>query len=410
MAIKVDPIQVVADMGSSHIRVSVGRYEEGQELEILACAISKMDTLKHGKIMDIAATAQNLRKTIDEAERQSGLEIRNVDVSFGGVQISAMNSEGNVKLSGLHVQDEEINEGIVQAKNKLYDADHEIIHALVQQYRIDGEDIPYCHYPRGMSAKEQLTVYLHVLRSDKRLLENLRLVVDEARVGLNSFVFSGLASSYAASTEEERELGICVMDIGAQTTDYMVWMNSIPVYSGGLPIGGEQVSGDLSAEYATPRWFAEMMKCEFGALSSTFIKEERIELPNTGAGASIRQVHADDVALTIRRRYAEIFRTLEHALSKQGMRQMCKQGLVLTGGAAQIPGLADFVTDTLHVPVRIAKPEHIKGLPDHLQHDPSMMATIGLLKLIYEPLNDRVEIKTSKQGIIQKFKNWLQYI
>lgn len=398
---KPDAIQAVIDAGSSQIRVIVAQKEENQPLEIIGCGVVNTVSIKNGLVSDIAATAKAVRQAIDEAEQQSGFEIRNVDAAIGGEQVSGMNSVADCAIPTGKIRSDEINRIVLQARQKISDENHQILHILEQQYQVDehsGIDEPI-----GMVA-DKLTAHLHILRVIKNNAENLKRAIEAAGIGINALVFSGLASSYAATTKEEREMGVCVLDIGAGTSNFMAWYEHRPLYSGGLNIGGEWVSSDLATTFTTPRQFAEMIKCQQGAIRLSMMKSEWVDLPSTGLRPS-RQVASADVVKVITARYEEIFAQLEKALHRQGMRRMSEGGLVLTGGAAQIPGLAAYVTEEFSIPVRIARPEQIVNLPDHLQYDPSMMTSLGMLKLLYEPIADHVWAKPPKKGIIARLSS-----
>lgn len=400
---KPDSIQAVADIGCSQIRASVAR-SDGSGMEIIGCGTVNAPSMKNGIITDIAATAAALRAAADEAERQSGFEIRNVDVALGGAQIAGINSAAESRIHDGRIRAEDTAELVQQARNRVSDDKHRLLHVLEQQFVVDE----HCGIttPVGMMA-DNLEAQLHVIRAQKNIAENLTQTVEAAGIGVNAIVSAGLASSIAASTAEERELGVCVLDIGAGTTDFMVWQQDCPLFSGGINVGGEQISSNLAVKFSTTRQFADMVKCQQGAVLMPLMKAAFVELPSTGLRAS-RQIPAQEAVALISESYMDLFADFEKAAHRHGMRQMSKGGFVLTGGAAQIPGLAAFVQESFGVPVRIAKPPQVQGLPDHLQHDAGMMSTLGMFKLLYEPIADYIWAKPAKPSIISQFKQFLK--
>ncbi len=398
---KIDPIQAVIDIGSSRLRVVIGEQTENQPLEIIGCGISNLAPLKHGLISDIGSTAEALHEAIREAERQSGVQVCNVDAAIGGAQVSGVNSDAATAIRHRLIRREDIDQILVRARDLARDDQHVFLHALEQQYIVDEHS--HIIDPQGMTA-DHLEVRLHVLRAERNGAENLRRVIESVGVGVNSLVFSGLASGYGATTPEERELGVCVLDIGAGTTDFIVWEDDTPRFSGSLNIGGELVSSDLATVLSTPRQFAEMLKCQHGTMIHEMVKSEYVDLPSTGFRPS-RQISSRELVDVIVTRYNEIFEMLEKALFRAGMRKMSEAGLVLTGGAAQMPGLANYASEAFSMPVRVARPPLLTGLSDHLQHDPGMMTSLGLLKLINQPLPDHVWVNEDKAGIIKRFKS-----
>ena len=400
---KIDPIQAVIDTGSARLRVTVATCEADRPLEILGCGVSNDVSCKHGLIADIAAAAEVINEAMIEAERQSGVQIRNVDASLGGPYVSGMNTDHVTALRKQPIDRADITRVLLEARQIAEDDKHELLHALEQAFIVDrhGE----IDDPEGMTA-DSLEVRLHVLRAERNVAENLRRAIETTGVGVNALVFSGLACAYAATNDEERELGVCTLDIGAGTTDFMVFQNNRPLYGGGLKIGGELVSSDIATVFSTPRQFAEILKCQQGATNIGLMKSSSIALPSTGLRPS-RQISSAKLVDIISTRYNEIFQMLERALYRSGMRRMSDGGFVLSGGAAQIPGLASYLADAFSIPVRVAKPPHVTGLPENLQYDPGMMTTLGMLKLLYEPLPDHVWVNAGKTGIIKSFKSFL---
>lgn len=398
-----DQIQAVIDMGSSSIRVSIARCHR-EEIEILGCGVVEAPAMENGIITNLHTSAQALRQAADEAERQSGFEIRNVDVSIGGAQVSGINSDATGGVLTGRITNEDITQLVTQARGKVSDDEHQILHVLEQQFIVD--EYANIAAPVGMMA-DTLAAQVHVIRAIKNNAKNLVQTVEKARIGVNALVFSGLASSIAATTTDEREIGVTVLDIGAGTTDITAWEQGYVAFSGSMNHGGEWISSKFTEQFNTARHFADMIKIQNGALNVSLMKSATVELPNTGH-ASSRQVDSQQVAQFFAQQYTQLLTEFGEVAHRLGMRCVSPAGLVLTGGAAQIAGLASFITKEFNFPVRIAKPPYILGLPDHLQYDAGMMTTLGMLKLLYSPISDHVWAKATKPSIISQIKQLLR--
>lgn len=399
-----EQIQAVVDMGCSQIRVSVARGDAAGNLEIIGCGVVESPAMEKGVVANIYAMAQALRHAADEAERQSGFEIRNVDASVGGAQVSGVNSDAFAQVPEGRIREEDVAQLVIQARNKVSDESHRILHVLEQQFIVDEHG--NIDAPVGMMA-DRLAAHLHVVRAVKNNVKNVVQTIEAARIGVNALVFSGLAASIAATHEDEREVGVTVMDIGAGTSDIMAWERGHAAYSGSMNRGGEWMSSKFTEQFNTARHFADMIKIQNGAVKASLMKSSTVELPSTGHALS-KQVASQEIADFYAQQYTELLTAFGEVAHRMGMRRISPAGLVLTGGAAQIAGLASFVSEQFNFPVRVAKPPQILGLPDHLQYDAGMMTTLGMFKLLYNPIADHVWAKPPKPSIISQFKQLLR--
>lgn len=403
----IDPIQAVIEIGSSRLRVLITQGDaqgEQGEFSVLGCGIASAEAVKSGDIKDIAATHRALRHAIEEAERQSGYEIRNVDVSMGGAQVMGLNSEAATSVNG-EVSAAHISELVSHARQRVTEHSQRILHIFAQRYVLDERREVL--YPRAMPA-HHIKARFHVLRADAATAQTIERCMETVKVGVNAVVSSALASSYMATSAEEREVGVCALDIGAGTLDFVIWINGTVVASGGLNIGGEQVSSALATQYSTTRQYAEMLKCQQGAMSAALMKAPVVDIPHTGLHSG-RKIASSEFADAISKSYEQLFQHFEAALRRLGiLHEISIRSLVITGGAAQMPGLTNYLQERFKLPVRLAKPPLIAGLPDYLQYDAGMMGVLGIAKLLYAPLPDHVwEIKP-KRDIIAAFTQFFR--
>lgn len=402
----IDPIQVVVDIGSSRLRVTVAEKYPEHALKILGCGWANDIPCRHGVITDITAVGAALRHAINEAERQSGVEICNVDVAVSGAHIHSFNHQARVDVAHREISQDLLIDTLVRLRDSVQEDNYQLLHALEQSYLVD--DCEQIANPQGMIA-DLLEVRLHFIRAQLNSIQNLRRVLDSCNIGVNQFVFSALASAYAATSAQERELGVCVVDIGAGTSDFMVFEQDKAQFSGGLRVGGDDVSSDLAIALSTTRQAAEELKCRAGSLDLSALSHEDLFVPTTAGTA--RAVDEHVFIEKICKRYDDIFAQLNHALLQSGMQEFSKGGLVLTGGGAQIKGLAEYVSQASKLPVRAATIPNIEGLPEDLQSDAGMMTTLGMFHLIYAPIADHIWVKYANSGIMRRLKRLiLKYI
>lgn len=397
-----EAIRVVVDVGSSKIRVTMACLDDDTPLEILASTFSVAAPLKKSIISDLKQTSQAVREAIMAAEAEASFNIKSVTLAVGGPDILAVNSDAVIAVRSGIIREAEVNEAIYAARLAVEKHDYEILHILPQQYIVDEHE--GIIDPVGMAA-DRLEARVHVIAVRKATLENLKKCVESAGVAIKEVIFSGLAASEAALSDDEREMGVCLVDIGAGCTEIMVWRQFQPVHSAVLKLGGELVSSDLAQMQKTPRPFAEMLKCQHGSVRQSMVRSQEVLLPSTGHREA-RSVSCREIVDIMAARYEEIFEILKSELHRAGLSHFFDGGIVLTGAASLTPGLAEMAEEHFGVPARIARPEVIAGMPEHIQHDPGMMVSLGLVQLDYAPLEDHVWAKPVKTGILTRVKEF----
>ena len=323
-------------------------------------------------------------------------------LAVGGPDVLAVNSDAVIAVRSGIIREAEVNEAIYAARLAVEKHDYDILHILPQQYIVDEHE--GIVDPIGMAA-DRLEARVHVIAVRHKTLENLKKCVENAGVAVKEVIFSGLAASEAALTDEEREMGVCLLDIGAGCTEVMIWRQFQPVHSAVLKLGGEMVSSDIAIVLKTPRPFAEMLKCQHGSVRQSMVRSAEVLLPSTGH-RDARSISSREIVDIMAARYEEIFDILEHELHRVGLRHLFDGGIVLTGGASLTPGLAEMAEEHFQVPARVAKPDVVIGMPEHIQHDPGMMVSFGMVKLDYAPLEDHVWASPVKSGILARVKEF----
>ena len=400
-----DPIKVVLDVGSSRTRLAVAAFnKDGSHFEILGCGVSAAGTLKAGIVANIPAITNAIDQARTIAEQESGKLINSMMVSISGEHILGVNSDNRIPVRNHRISDEDIIHTMIRARQIANREELLALHVLKQQFIVDGHaDIID---PRGMIA-EQFEARVHVISARSSAVENLCQCVRNAGMEIEETVYAGLASGYAASTADERDIGVCTVDLGAGTADLMLWWRNQPMHAATLPIGGEQVSSALATILRTPRQSAEMLKRSHGALLDKYSRHTRIPLPSTG-NLPDRYLSSSDMVEQIAACYQKFFASINKEFHRIGLRQMLDGGIVFTGGAAQIPGLAEMAGAIFNCPVRVYIPPPVSGLDEHLQNDAGMVTTLGLFQLQQNPVNDYVWAKEEKDGIISSITNFLK--
>ena len=398
-------LKVALDVGSSRTRLTVAKIgNQDSAFEILGCGVSNAGTLKAGIVTNIPAITTAIDQAREVAEQESEFKINSMVLSIGGEHILGVNSDGRTPVRNRRISESDISRAMLRARHPARREALHTLHVLKQQFLVDGR--PDIVDPRGMVADE-LEARAHIISARRSLVTNLCQCVRNAGMEIEGVIYAGLASGYAASSPEERDLGICTVDLGAGTADIMLWWHNQPVHAASLPVGGEQVSSTLATTLRVPRQTAEMLKRSYGALYSKYYHHTRISLPSTGHLPD-RYIASNDLVEQIAASYQKIFASIGKELQRAGLRKMLDGGIVFTGGAAQMPGLAEMAGEFFNCPVRVFIPPPIPGLDEYLQNDAGMTTTLGLLYMHQYPVEDYLWAREEKDGIIPGIRNFLK--
>ena len=398
-------VKAVLDVGSSRTRLVAARIgAKSGVFEIVGYGISTAGKLKAGVVTNIPAVSEAIRQVREMGEKQTRLLLNSVSVALSGEHILGVNSEGHSTIHNRHIQENDVTRAMMRARQIASRDGHRPLHILEQQFIIDGRQS--VSDPRGMVG-DRLDVRAHIISARRAIMANLEQCIHNAGIHIENPVYAGLASAYAASSPEERDLGICTVDLGAGTADIMLWWHNRPMHAATLPIGGEQISSALASFLRIPRQTAEMLKCQYGTLSSKHNLSSRIPLPSTGHFPD-RYIASSDVIGQISNSYQQLFTQIGKEFQRIGLRKILDGGIIFTGGAAQMPGLAEMASEFFDCTVRVFVPPAIEGLDKHLQNDAGMTTALGLLYLLYEPIDDYIWAREEKEGIIPSISNFLK--
>jgi len=371
-----EPIVVGIDVGTTKICTLVARVENGSNLRILGVGIEPSHGIRKGTVIDITATSQAISRSIEKAERTSGFEINSALVSLAGSHVSSLNSRGVVGISGRVIDSDDIDRALDSAQAVAIPHNREVIHVIQRGFIIDGQD--GIRQPIGMHGY-RLEVEAHIITASASTVENLQQCVANAGIEVSQFVLNPLASGEIVLTENERDIGVAVVDLGGGTTNMAIYINGDVWHTNILPVGGNNVTNDIAHGLRLEIDKAEEVKVQHGYASADNIKEdETFNVVTFGADQSMK-LSRKELCMIIEARVEEIFHMVLDEIRRSGYDGMLPAGVVLTGGASLLPGIKDMAKKVLGLPVRIAKPEKMVGLTDQVS-SPAYATSVGLLQ------------------------------
>ena len=371
---KKNSIVVGLDIGTSKVCAAVGEMTE-HGLEIIGIGLHPSQGLRKGVVINIETTVNSLKKAVEEASLMAGCEIHTVFTSISGGHIKAFNSHGIVAVKNKEVVARDLERVIDAAKAVAIPMDREVLHVLPQDYIIDDQD--GIRDPLGMSGV-RLEAKVHIVTGAESAAQNIVKCVQRCGLEVEDIVLEQLASSYAVLAEDEKELGVCLVDIGGGTTDLAVFSGGAIRHTAVIPVAGDQVTNDIAVSLRTPTHHAEDLKIRYAcALSQLANPDETIEVPSVGDRPP-RRLARQTLAEVVEPRYEELFALVREELSRSGYDDMIAAGVVLTGGSAKMEGVIDLAEEIFHAPVRLGLPQGVMGLVDVVRN-PIHATGVGLL-------------------------------
>ena len=396
---------VALDIGTSKVVVLVGEVTADKQVEVIGIGSYISRGLKKGVVVNIEATVQSIQRAVEEAELMAGCEIHSAFTGIAGSHIRSLNSHGIVAIQDNEVVPSDIERVIDAAKAVAIPADQKILHILPQEFIIDNQD--GIKEPIGMSGV-RLEAKVHLIAGAVSAAQNIVKCVKRCGLAVSDIILEQLASSYAVLTDDEKELGVCLVDIGGGTTDIAVFVNGSIRHTAVIPIAGDQVTNDIAIALRTPTQYAEKLKLEYGcALVKSADPKEAIEVRSPGDRQG-KQSTARALAEVIEARYEELFNLVAAELRRSGLEDAVAAGAVITGGGAKVTGLASLAEQTLGMPVRIGRPVNVKGLAEQLD-SPVYSTSVGLLLYGLQQQDDPQIRLHKKKSIFTRMKRWFQH-
>jgi len=370
------PIIVGIDAGTTKVCTLVARLEDDQKLRILGVGIEPAKGMRKGTVVDMNAAGQAIVRSIEKAERTSGLEIETALVSMAGSHVSSENSRGVVGVAGGTIDNGDVLRAVEAARAVTIPHNQELIHVIQRGFVVDGQN--GIRNPVGMHGY-RLEVETHVITASAATVENLRQAVSVAGVRASQFVLNPLASAEVVLSETEREMGVVICDIGGGTTDMAVYIEGDVWHTMVLGIGGNHITSDIAHGLHLPVNHAEEIKLQHGyALESQIDPGEAFYIRPFGEDKPVT-INRRELSHIIEARVEEIFSLMMQEIKRSGYDGLLPAGMVLTGGVSALPGIRQLAKQVLGMPVRVAQPDGLLGMVDQL-HSPAYATSVGLLR------------------------------
>jgi cell division protein FtsA len=368
------------DIGTSKVLSLVGEITPEDTIEVIGMGSQPSRGLKKGVVVNIESTVQSIQRAIEEAELMADCEINSVYAGIAGSHVRSLNSHGVVAIRNREVTHADVEQVIEAAKAVAIPADQRILHVLPQEFIVDGQE--GIRDPIGMSGV-RLEAKIHIVTGADSAAQNIIKCVQRCGLNVEDVVLEQLASSLAVLTDDERELGVCLVDVGGGTTDIAVFCGGAIRHTAVIPIAGDQVTNDIAVSMRTPTQYAEDIKLRYAcALSQLANPDESIEVPSVGDRPA-RRLARQTLAEIVEPRYEELFNLIREELRRSGFEELIAAGLVLTGGSARMEGAIELAEEIFHVPVRLGLPTHVNGLGDVIRN-PIYATGVGLLQYARE--------------------------
>lgn len=363
------------DIGTSKVVALVGEIGADGELEIVGIGSHPSRGLKKGVVVNIESTVQSIQRAIEEAELMAGCQIHSVFAGIAGNHIRSLNSHGIVAIRDREVAQADIERVLDAGQAVAIPADQKVLHILPQEYVIDNQE--GVREPLGMSGV-RLEAKVHLVTCALNAVQNIEKCIRRCGLEVEDVILEQLASSYAVLTEDEKELGVCMVDIGGGTTDIAIFTEGAIRHTAVIPIAGDQVTNDIAMALRTPTQYAEEIKIRYAcALAKLAGPEETIKVPSVGERPP-RDLSRQALAEVVEPRYDELFTLIQAELRRSGYEDMIPAGIVLTGGTSKMEGAVELAEEIFHMPVRLGMPQEFRGLTDVVRN-PIYATSVGLL-------------------------------
>jgi len=397
------------DIGTSKVVAIVGEIGPEGQIEIIGIGSHPSKGMKKGVVVNIESTVQSIQRAVEEAELMAGCQIHSVYVGIAGSHIRSLNSHGIVAIKDREVYAHDLERVIDAAQAVAIPADQKILHILPQEYVIDNQE--GIKEPLGMSGV-RLEAKVHLVTCAVNAAQNIEKCIRRCGLEVEEIILEQLASSYSVLTDDERELGVCLVDIGGGTTDIAIFTDGSIRHTGVIPIAGDQVTNDIAMALRTPTQHAEEIKIRYAcALTQLAGADETIKVPSVGDRAP-RDLSRQALAEVVEPRYDELFTLVQAELRRSGYEDQVPAGVVLSGGTSKMEGVVELAEEIFHMPVRVGYPHSVKGLND-IVRNPIYATSVGLLLYgaeHYQEAGAGVSGKSSTpgEGLFSRAKAWLQ--
>ena len=393
------------DIGTSKILALVAEINEQSELKVIGCGTEPSSGLKKGVVVNIEATVNSIDQAIREAEKVAGCEINTVFAGIAGSHVRSFDGHGIVRINEGEVSQEDI-DGVIDASQAMsIPSDQRILHVLPKDFVIDGQE--GVREPIGMSGV-RLEADVHIVTVARSAEQNIIKSMERCGLEVQQIVLEQLASSFSVLSDDEKDLGVCLVDIGGGTSDIVVFMGGQIVATKVIPVGGNHVTNDIAYALRTPEKEAEEIKIKHACTISKMVnKEELIEVPSVG-NRSPRQIELERLASVVQARYEELFAVINDEIGKMNIEKL-RAGIVLTGGTSQLNGAKELAEEILETDIRVGFPKDMNGTFENI-NSPIHSTGAGLLLFALDKYKNNPDDLVKQKALESpwvRVKSWL---
>ncbi|MDF1821592.1 MAG: cell division protein FtsA [Alcanivoracaceae bacterium] len=394
------------DIGTSKVVAIVGQLSADGSMDVVGIGSHPSRGMRRGVVVDIEATVRSIQRAVEEAELMAGCQVHSVYAGIAGSHIRSLNSHGMVAIRDREVMQTDIDRVIDAAQAVVIPADQKVLHVLPQEFIVDNQE--GVREPIGMSGV-RLEAKVHLVSCAVNAAQNIEKCVRRCDLEVEDIILEQLASSYAVLTDDERELGTCIVDIGGGTTDIAIFTDGAIRHTANIPIAGDQVTNDIAMALRTPKQHADELKIKYAcALTQLAGADETIKVPSVGDRPP-RTLSRQNLAEVVEPRYDELFTLVQAEIRRSGLEEMIPGGIVLTGGSAKIEGAVELAEEIFHMPVRLGLPQGVTGLTDVVKN-PIYSTAVGLLLYAQKHEHDVRPPRGAGGQIdwVERFKRWFR--
>ena len=397
------------DIGTKKVSTIIGQVKadgDQEELEVIGYGKAQSNGIRKGVIVDMKASIDDIRRSVKEAELTAGVEVESAYVNISGSHIQSIRAKGSINITGKNreITKDDVDRAVTHGSSIMLPNDRDIIHILRQEFVVDNQD--EIKNPIGMIGSN-LDIYILIVTASRASTKNLLTCLKKAKFDVIEMVLSHIATAEAVLTQDERELGVALIDIGAGTTDIAIFEKGALIYAATIGVGGYNFTNDLAIGTRTPIDKAEKIKRKYGCGIDPNLKDQNIEIPTVG-GKKVRLISVSLLADILKPRAEEIFEMVKGKIEEEGFENKINAGIVITGGSAYLAGLLEVADDIFAAPVRVGKPYGIGGLIDKV-NAPEFSTSVGLIKYGLIDMKERGMIKKRPIGFLQKLKEYVGF-
>ncbi|XOV81067.1 MAG: cell division protein FtsA [Aestuariibacter sp.] len=393
------------DIGTSNVKAVVGEIIEDGTISVVGVGSHASRGMDKGGVNDLDLVVKSVKRTINELELMADCRVSSVYMSISGRHVQCQNENGMVPINNQEVTQEDVDNVIHAARSVPIALERKLLHVLPQEFTIDVQE--GIKNPVGMSGV-RMEAEVHIVTCADDMAKNLVKCIERCDLQADQMIFSALASSYAVLTDDEKELGVCVVDIGGGTIDLVIYTDGAIRHTAVIPAAGNQITSDIAKIFRTPIGHAEEIKINYAcALKDMVSMEETIEVPSVG-GRAARTMSRHTLAEVIEPRYQELFELIHEEIKGSGLEEHIAAGIVLTGGTAKMEGAVEFAEELFQMPVRVGTPLNVKGLAEYVE-DATFSTAVGLLHYGSELLQAKNNNKNkTDESVWQRIQSWFK--